>query len=63
LSPDQLARIEALAKAKGIVVAAELLGLAHNTFDRARGGLRLQPGTRALVAAKLAKRDQEGKSP
>jgi hypothetical protein len=60
---EQIARIKALVEAKGVVRSADLLGLAQNTFDRARGGLPLHPGTRALVTAALAKRDQENKNP
>jgi hypothetical protein len=63
LSPGQIARIKAIMGAKGVRQAAKLLGLATNTFDRARGGLPLHPGTRVLVATALAKRDEEGKSP
>ena len=63
LPAEHLVRLRRLAEQKGVGQAARFIGLAPNTFDRARGGLPMQPGTRALVAAAISKRDQEGKDP
>jgi len=63
LPAEQRERLNRLAKAKGILQAASLLGLSPNTFDRARGGLNLLPGTRLLVKQQIDTRDKEGKNP
>jgi hypothetical protein len=63
LLPEQVARLQRLAASKGVCQAARFVGVAVNTFDRARGGLPLQPGTCLLIGAAIAKRDQEGKDP
>ena len=70
LTANQVARLQRLIEAplpggrrRGLVGTSKLLGIAVNTLDRARGGLAMQPGTRALIGDAIAKRDQEGKDP
>ncbi len=63
LAPALVDRLGRLAAAKGVCQAARFIGVAVNTFDRARGGLPVQPGTASLIAAAVAKRNQEGKDP
>lgn len=49
---------------KGLYYVAErILGIGADTVARIMGGLPVQPGTRALVAAKIADRDAAGKNP
>jgi hypothetical protein len=57
-------RIAQLVVEKGLYYVAErILGIGADTVARIMGGLSVQPGTRALVAAKIAERDSGGKAP
>jgi hypothetical protein len=60
---DHQERLRALMGAKGIVRAAQILGVCRHTLERAAGGLTVQRGSAAMLGQKIAARDAEGKAP
>ena len=62
--PESLrARVQALIAAKGIGMAAKLLGINASTVKCAALGGNVQPGTVALVEKKIAERDSQQRKP
>lgn len=60
---DHQERLRALMGAKGIVRAAQILGVCRHTLERAAGGLTVQRGSASMLGQKIAERDKAGKVP
>jgi|WetSurMetagenome_2_1015567.scaffolds.fasta_scaffold429581_2 hypothetical protein len=56
-------RLRRLRDEKGLYQAAGLVGCSRQTFERALGGLDLNPGTVALLDAAFAQRDRDNRNP
>ncbi len=63
VSAEHRRRAQMLRDAQGLYVAANRLGVGADTLARILAGEPVLPGTRALVAAKIAERDAAGKVP
>jgi len=56
-------RAQQLIDARGVCMAAKLLGIQPVTLKSAVGGLTIQPGTAVLLEIKLRERDTAGRVP
>jgi hypothetical protein len=63
LPQDLRDRVGTLIAAKGLVMAAKLLGVAVVTLKCANAGLPIQRGTLALLGQRVAERDATGRVP
>jgi hypothetical protein len=63
LPATQQEKLRLLMQAKGVVRAAQIVGVCRHTLERAAGGLTVQRGSMALLEKKLAERDAAGIQP